>query len=80
MQIDFMHQPGNTAARVRLAPGETLTAEGGAMIVSTQTSRLTLDSSGFVKTCTFSRLSRARALAISPEFSLPSEIRTARLR
>lgn len=32
MQIDFMHQPGNTAARVRLAPGETLTAEGGAMI------------------------------------------------
>lgn len=32
MQIDFMHQPGNTAARVLLAPGETLTAEGGAMI------------------------------------------------
>jgi uncharacterized protein (TIGR00266 family) len=32
MQIDFMHRPGNTAARVRLAPGETLTAEGGAMI------------------------------------------------
>ncbi|MDF2446461.1 MAG: hypothetical protein K0S46_1697 [Moraxellaceae bacterium] len=32
MQIDFMHQPGNTAARVVLAPGETLTAEGGAMI------------------------------------------------
>lgn len=32
MQIEFMHQPGNTAARVRLAPGETLTAEAGAMI------------------------------------------------
>ncbi|HET8731023.1 MAG TPA: AIM24 family protein, partial [Moraxellaceae bacterium] len=32
MQIEFMHQPGNTAARVRLGPGETLTTEGGAMI------------------------------------------------
>lgn len=32
MQIEFMHQPGNTAARVSLAPGETLTTEGGAMI------------------------------------------------
>lgn len=32
MQIEFMHQPGNTAARVELNPGETLTAEGGAMI------------------------------------------------
>lgn len=32
MQIDFIHRPGNTAARVRLMPGETMTAEGGAMI------------------------------------------------
>lgn len=32
MQIDFMHQPGNTAARIALAPGETVTVEGGAMI------------------------------------------------
>lgn len=32
MQIEFMHQPGNTAARIALAPGETLTAEAGAMI------------------------------------------------
>lgn len=32
MQIEFIHQPGNTAARVRLGPRETLTTEGGAMI------------------------------------------------
>jgi uncharacterized protein (TIGR00266 family) len=32
MHIEFMHQPGNTAARIQLNPGETLTAEGGAMI------------------------------------------------
>ena len=32
MKIDFMHQPGNTAARIFLQPGETCTAEGGAMI------------------------------------------------
>ncbi|MBK9218861.1 MAG: TIGR00266 family protein [Uliginosibacterium sp.] len=32
MQIEFMHQPGNTAARIALRPGETLTAEAGAMI------------------------------------------------
>ena len=32
MNIEFMHQPGNTAARITLSPGETLTAEGGAMI------------------------------------------------
>lgn len=32
MNIDFMHQPGNTAARIFLSPGETCTVEGGAMI------------------------------------------------
>lgn len=32
MQIDFIHRPGNTAACVRLAQGETCTTEGGAMI------------------------------------------------
>lgn len=32
MQIDFIHQPGNTAARIVLERGETMTAEGGAMI------------------------------------------------
>jgi len=32
MQIDFMHQPGNTAARIALTAGETVTVEGGAMI------------------------------------------------
>ena len=32
MQIEFMHQPGNTAARIALSSGETMTAEGGAMI------------------------------------------------
>ncbi|MDP2226855.1 MAG: AIM24 family protein, partial [Moraxellaceae bacterium] len=32
MKIDFMHQPGNTAARIALNPGETVTVEGGAMI------------------------------------------------
>jgi uncharacterized protein (TIGR00266 family) len=32
MQIELLHQPGNTAARVTLAPGETITSESGAMI------------------------------------------------
>ena len=32
MQIQLTHRPGNTAARVRLAARETLTAEAGAMI------------------------------------------------
>lgn len=32
MDIELIHRPGNSAARVRLAAGETLTAEGGAMI------------------------------------------------
>jgi len=32
MQIEILHRPGNSAAKVRLAGGESLTAEGGAMI------------------------------------------------
>jgi uncharacterized protein (TIGR00266 family) len=32
MQIDLIHRPGNTAAKLRLNRGESLTAEAGAMI------------------------------------------------
>ena len=32
MQIEITHRPGNSAARVSLQAGETITAEGGAMI------------------------------------------------
>ncbi|MBC8324091.1 MAG: TIGR00266 family protein [Verrucomicrobia subdivision 3 bacterium] len=32
MHVDITHRPGNSAARVSLQPGETVTAEGGAMI------------------------------------------------
>lgn len=32
MQVELLNQPGNTAARVTLQPGETCTAEAGAMI------------------------------------------------
>ena len=32
MQIEFTHQPGNTAARIQLAQGESCTSESGAMI------------------------------------------------
>lgn len=32
MQIELIHRPGNTAAKVRLNRGETMTAEAGAMI------------------------------------------------
>jgi uncharacterized protein (TIGR00266 family) len=32
MDIELVHRPGNTAARVALRNGETVTAEGGAMI------------------------------------------------
>lgn len=32
MDIELMHRPGNTAAKIRLAAGETCTAEAGAMI------------------------------------------------
>ena len=32
MQVDLHHQPGNTVAKVTLAPGESLTAEAGSMV------------------------------------------------
>lgn len=32
MQVEFTHRPGNTAARIRLQPGESCTSESGAMI------------------------------------------------
>jgi uncharacterized protein (TIGR00266 family) len=32
MQVELLHRPGNTAAKVTLNPGETCTAESGAMI------------------------------------------------
>ncbi len=32
MQVEFLHGPGNTAAKVTLAGGEHFTAEGGSMI------------------------------------------------
>ncbi len=32
MEIELIHRPGNTAAKVKLNPGETCTAESGAMI------------------------------------------------
>jgi uncharacterized protein (TIGR00266 family) len=35
MQTEILHGPGNAAAHVILAPGETITSEGGAMIAMT---------------------------------------------
>lgn len=32
MHVEFSHQPGNTAARIQLAQGESCTSESGAMI------------------------------------------------
>ncbi|MEJ2045566.1 MAG: TIGR00266 family protein [Reinekea sp.] len=32
MQVELLHRPGNTAAKILLQPGETCTAESGAMI------------------------------------------------
>lgn len=54
MQIDFIHRPGNTAARVVLNPGETLTSEGGAMIamsghLNVETTTHKKGSGGFLK-------------------------------
>lgn len=54
MQIDFIHQPGNTAARIVLDRGETLTTEGGAMIamsghLDVETTMHKKGSGGFIK-------------------------------
>lgn len=32
MKVELVNQPGNTAAKITLAAGETCTAEAGAMI------------------------------------------------
>ena len=32
MQIDITHRPGNSAAKVSLQAGESITAEGGAIV------------------------------------------------
>jgi uncharacterized protein (AIM24 family) len=32
MNIELLHRPGNTAAKITLEPGESITAEAGAMI------------------------------------------------
>lgn len=54
MDINIVHGPGNSAARVRLAPGEEVTAEGGAMIamsadISVETTTRQRGSGGMMK-------------------------------
>lgn len=54
MQTEIIHSPGNAAARIQLAPGETLTAEGGSMIalggeVSLETSTHQRGKGGLIK-------------------------------
>lgn len=54
MEIQIEHGPGNSAARLQLAAGETATAEGGAMIamsgdVSINTSTMSKGSGGLLK-------------------------------
>jgi len=54
MQTEIVHSPGNAAARVQLEPGETITAEGGAMIaiggeVTIETSTHQKGKGGFIK-------------------------------
>ena len=41
MQINLLHQPGNSAAHVVLAPGESITAESGSMIAMSDALTLT---------------------------------------
>ena len=41
MNIDLLHRPGNSAARVILSPGEHLTSESGAMIAMSDNLALT---------------------------------------
>ncbi len=41
MDIQLLHQPGNSAARVLLSPGEHLTAESGSMIAMSDSLTLT---------------------------------------
>lgn len=54
MQIELLHQPGNSAARFVLAPGEGITAESGSMIAMSDALTLTTtthkrDSGSFFK-------------------------------
>lgn len=54
MNIEFVHQPGNTAAKITLAANETLTAESGAMIAMSGDMNITTSthkkkSGGFLK-------------------------------
>lgn len=41
MEVELLHQPGNAAARVRLAPRDECTAEGGAMISISSNTKVT---------------------------------------
>ena len=41
MQVELLHRPGNTAAKVTLQPGETCTAESGAMIAMSEHMNIT---------------------------------------
>lgn len=54
MEIEILHRPGNSAARVQLSQGECLTAEGGSMIsmsgdMKLSTTTLKRNSGGFLK-------------------------------
>lgn len=49
MQIDLLHQPSQSLARVALAPGESLTAESGAMVGMTPNVQLRTGSGGLLK-------------------------------
>jgi len=54
MQVEIVHGPGNAAAKVRLGPGESCIAEGGAMIamsggIAVTTSTHTKGGGGFMK-------------------------------
>lgn len=54
MQVELVHQPGNTAAKIKLGAGETTVVEGGAMIamsdnVSVQTTTQQKGGGGLLK-------------------------------
>lgn len=75
MKIDFMHQPGNTAARIHLQPGETCTVEGGAMIamsghLDVETTTHKKGAGGFFKAA--KRLFAGESLFLN-HFTAPSE-------
>lgn len=40
MEVQIVHSPGNSAAKVRLGPGESFTSEGGAMIAMSGDTRI----------------------------------------